>query len=150
MGTEQIDIPPGDDAYGRHVWMDLPTDVELIEVTPHMHYLGREVEAYAELPDGTQEPLIRIDDWDFRWQDTYVYREPIKLPAGTRIEALFRFDNSAENPFNPSEPPARVKEGWQTTDEMCLFYFTVVPEEDEDRSRLQRAAFQSFTRPSDP
>jgi len=150
IGTEQIDIAPGDGAYGRRVWMELPSDVELIQVTPHMHYLGREVEAYAELPDGTQEPLIRIDDWDFRWQDTYVYREPVRLPEGTILEAFFRFDNSAENPFNPSDPPARVKEGWQTTDEMCLFYFTVVPRRDEDRGALQLASFQSFLRPSDP
>ena len=150
IGTEQIDIPPGDDAFGRYVFMELPAAVELIDVTPHMHYLGREVEAYATLPDGAQVPLIKIDDWDFRWQDSYVYREPVKLPKGTRIEALFRFDNSAHNPFNPSSPPQRVREGWQTTDEMCLFYFTLVPAEPKTLGAIQRASIESFLRPSDP
>jgi len=150
IGTEQIDIAPGDDAFGRYVYMELPADVDLIDVTPHMHYLGREVEAYATLPDGEQMPLIKIDDWDFRWQDSYVYREPVRLPKGTRIEALFRFDNSATNPFNPSSPPQRVREGWQTTDEMCLFYFSIVPVEARTLGAIQRAAIESFLRPSDP
>ena len=150
IGTEQIDIPAGDDAFGRYVFMELPADVELIDVTPHMHYLGREVEAYATLPEGEQVPLIKIDDWDFRWQDSYVYREPLRLPKGTRIEALFRFDNSATNPFNPSSPPQRVREGWQTTDEMCLFYFSFVPAEEKTLGAIQRASVESFLRPSDP
>ena len=115
-----------------------------------MHYLGREVEAYATLPGGEQLPLITIDDWDFRWQDSYVYREPMRLPKGTRIEALFRFDNSATNPFNPSSPPRRVKEGWQTTDEMCLFYFSFVPVDAKDMESIRRATIESFLRPSDP
>ncbi len=150
IGTEQIDIAPGDDAFGRYVYMELPAAIELIDVTPHMHYIGREVEAYATLPDGQQVPLIRIDDWDFRWQDSYVYREPLRLPAGTRIEALFRFDNSAANPFNPSSPPLRVRKGWQTTDEMCLFYFSIVPGDPKSLGAIQRAALESFLRPSDP
>lgn len=95
-------------------------------------------------------PLVRIDDWDFRWQDSYVYREPVRLPKGTRIEALFRFDNSAENPLNPSSPPRRVLEGWQTTDEMYLFYFSFVPADPASLGSIQRAAIESFLRPSDP
>ena len=114
-----------------------------------MHYLGKEIEALATLPDGGEVPLIRIDDWDFRWQDTYRYRRPIQLPKGSRIDAFFRFDNSAANPFNPVSPPQRVKEGWQTTDEMCLFYFTVVPKEEGHGDALGWASFQSFLRPAD-
>lgn len=150
IGTEQLDIAPGDDGFARSVYMELPADVELVDVTPHMHYIGREVEAYATLPSGEQLPLIRIERWDFRWQDSYVYREPLRLPKGSRIDAFFRFDNSAANPFNPSSPPARVRKGWQTTDEMCLFYFSVVPADPGTVPALQRAAFESFLRPSDP
>ncbi len=150
IGTEQIDIEAGDADFARHVTMDVPADLELIEVTPHMHYLGREVEAWATLPGGELQPLVRIEQWDFRWQDTYFYREPVRLPKGSRIEVLFRYDNSSANPFNPSSPPGRVKEGWRTTDEMCLFYFSVVPADPATSEAIQRAAFESFLRPSDP
>ncbi len=149
IGTEQIDIPAGESHYRRHVWMNVPADVDLIDVSPHMHYLGKEVEAVATLPDGTREPLIRINDWDFRWQGTYFFREPVRLPKGTRLDVRFRFDNSAENPFNPSSPPVRVKEGWRTTDEMCLFYLTVVPDDTGEAEGLYRAMFASFMRPAD-
>ena len=74
----------------------------MVDVSPHMHYLGKSVEVTATLPDGSDRPLIRIDDWDFRWQGAYFYRRPVALPAGSRIDAYFRFDNSDENPFNPS------------------------------------------------
>jgi hypothetical protein len=146
IGTERIDIAPGDGDYGRHVWMELPDDLELIDVSPHMHYLGQEVRVVATRPDGAQEPLIHIPRWDFRWQGNYVYREPLRLPRGTRLDAYFRFDNSAANPFNPSSPPVRVREGWRTIDEMCLFYFTVVPQGNAPKRKLYRAMYAAFGR----
>ena len=116
-----------------------------------MHFLGREVEAYATLPGGEQLPLITISDWDFRWQSTYVYREPVHLPKGTRLDVTMSFDNSVANPANPSSPPLRVKEGWQTTDEMCLFYFTIVPDDDAaDMDAVYRAMFAAFARSGAP
>ena len=65
-----------------------------------------------------------------------------------QIDAWFTFDNSATNPFNPSSPPTRVREGWQTTDEMCLLYLTAVPYEARAARRLHRAMFASFGRPA--
>ena len=73
-----------------------------------------------------------------------------RAPLAKNIDAFFRFDNSAANPFNPSSPPERVRKGWQTTDEMCLFYFSVVPADPATLPALQRAAVESFLRPSDP
>ena len=150
MGTQDINIAPGDPDYWRQVWMEVPTDIDLIEISPHMHYLGKTVEVVATLPDGSEEPLITIDDWDFRWQGAYFYRQPVHLPKGTRIDAYFRFDNSAKNPFNQASPPIRVREGWRTVDEMCLFYFTAVPREAEDADKLMRASVDSFRRPGAP
>ena len=121
-------------------------DVDLLDVFPHMHYLGKNFEATATRPDGSTVPLIRIPRWDFRWQGSYLYREPVHLPKGTRIDARFAYDNSADNPSNPSTPPIRVTEGWQSTDEMCLFYFKVVPAEPERVNALRRAMYRSFER----
>ncbi|HEX6882150.1 MAG TPA: redoxin family protein [Planctomycetota bacterium] len=150
IGTENIDIPADEEAYYRHVWMEVPADLELIDVSPHMHYLGKEVEVVATLPDGAEEKLITIADWDFRWQGAYFYRKPVLLPAGSRIDAFFRFDNSAANPANPSRPPIRVREGWRTTDEMCLFYFTGVPRDAAHTDAIYRAMLASFQRSGAP
>ncbi len=149
IGTEDIDIPAGESQYRRRVWMKVPTDLELIDLSPHMHYLGTNVEVNLTRPDGTVEPLLAIDGWDFRWQGSYVYREPVRLPKGSRIDATFLFDNSEANPANPSAPPIRVAEGWQTTDEMCLLYLTVVPDDPRQMEAVYWAMFASFFRPGD-
>ncbi|MEM1448804.1 MAG: redoxin domain-containing protein [Planctomycetota bacterium] len=146
MGTTQIDIPAGDAAYGRHVWAKLPSEVELLSLSPHMHYVGQHVDVQLTYPDGREVYLLEIADWDFRWQDTYVLREPLTLPVGTRIDASFSFDNSADNPDNPSSPPIRVGEGWRTVDEMCLLYLDFVPKDPKKIDTIHMAAFGSFMR----
>ncbi len=45
--------------------------------------------APATFPDGRERTLIRIDDWDFRWQHVYRYEQPIALPEGhAGVDAL--------------------------------------------------------------
>lgn len=122
VGTRQIDIPPGEANYTREIAFDLPVDLTLNGITPHMHLLGREMKVLATTPDGKAVPLIWIKDWDFKWQGQYRFAEPIKLPKGTHLTMTTRYDNSAGNPSNPNDPPQRVTHGEQTTDEMCLCF----------------------------
>ncbi len=97
-------------------------DVYLLGTMPHMHLLGRDMRLIATTPAGETHDLIWIQDWDFNWQDVYYYREPLFLPAGTRVDLVSHFDNSAENPLNPNDPPVPVGWGEKTTDEMCIGY----------------------------
>ena len=94
----------------------------------HAHYLARQMNAVATLPDGSTRSLLWIKDWDFNWQDGYVYKQPFTLPKGTRIDATITYDNSAENPRNPISPPRRAVFGEQSFDEMgaVLFDFEVI------------------------
>ena len=115
-------IPAGDDNYVERAAVTIPTDITALAATPHMHLLGKEMELTATLPDDTKKKLVRVDDWDFNWQMTYVFKEPIKLPKGTTVDLMARYDNSANNPSNPSNPPRAVKWGEQTTDEMCIAF----------------------------
>ena len=123
----RINIPAGDADYRVTSTMPVPSDVTLRSVMPHMHLLGRDMRVYATLPDGRQLPLVHVPDWDFNWQMGYTFREPVKLPRGSKVTMEARYDNSADNPRNPNSPPKAVRWGEQTTDEMCLAYlnFTV-------------------------
>ena len=98
-------------------------DVHVWAVSPHMHMLGRQMRLTAALPNGAGKPMIWINDWDFNWQDSYWYRRPLALPAGTKVDMLAVFDNSEQNPRQPSHPPKEVFWGEQTTDEMCIGFF---------------------------
>jgi hypothetical protein len=148
-GVFSINIPPGEKNYWRHIWMKLPGGATLTHVTPHMHYLGAEVKAVATLPDGSKQPIIYIDNWDFRWQNKYSFRQPLHLPTGTRIDVWFRLDNSADNIYNLADPPERILWGWGSNEEMAEFFITLIPDNDYDRENIRKASWKSRIRRAD-
>ena len=134
----RIDIPPGDAHYVVKGQITLPRDVEVTGISPHAHYLCKQMKVTAYLPDGSAVPLIWIKDWDFNWQGTYRYEKPIVLPKDTRIDLEYTYDNSENNPRNPAHPPVRVTWGEQTTDEMALAFLTITLPSPEDAQAFQR------------
>lgn len=125
--TGRVNIPAGDADHRVTSSMPVPSDVTLRSVMPHMHLLGREMKIFATLPNGKELPLVHVPEWDFNWQMSYVFKQPVKLPRGSKVSLQARYDNSTDNPRNPNSPPKNVRWGEQTTDEMCLAYlnFTV-------------------------
>lgn len=132
----KIDIPPGEKAYRTRAELTLPIDVELVGIFPHMHLIGRTFEVTAYPKDGAPRSLLRIDDWDFNWQTYYQYVVPTKLTAGTRVVMEAVHDNSAENDFNPNQPPKRVVWGEETTNEMSLAFLQVMPVREKEFDEL--------------
>lgn len=122
-----VNIPPGEKNHRMRQTYTYRRPVTVYGVMPHMHLLGRQMKSWFETPDGKTIPLVDVPDWDFNWQLQYALREPLQLPAGTKqiVEAVY--DNSADNPHNPNDPPKRVTWGEETTDEMFLLitWFTV-------------------------
>jgi Flp pilus assembly protein TadD len=137
-----LNIPPGDRNFVVTDHLRLPVSVDLLAIYPHAHYVGKQVEAWASLPDGTRRWLIKIPDWDINWQAVYTYRQPITLPAGTTVAMRITYDNSSANPRNPSHPPIRVRGGNRSTDEMGHVWLQVLPKKDsqeDPRLVLQEA-----------
>jgi hypothetical protein len=102
----------------------VPADFTVFGVAPHMHKVGTAIKAFAVKPvtlDTTV--LIDIPKWDFNWQGTYNFQQPIKIPTGTTLYAIAQYNNTASNPNNPNNPPLDVSKGEATTDEMMLVYF---------------------------
>lgn len=139
LASLTIDIPPGASRYEVQDSFTLPTDVTLIGVNPHCHYLGRDLTGWAVLPDGRTNILIHIPQWNFNWQGDYRFAEPVSLPRGTRLQMRYLFDNSTNNPFNPNAPPQRVRYGVQTTDEMAELWFQMLPRTPADLNALRSA-----------
>ena len=134
-----LNIPPGATNYTVKDSFTTPIDLEAISVTPHAHYLGKTFLLTATLPNGKQQTLLKIDDWDFNWQEDCAYKNRIRLPKGTRLDAAITYDNSDGNRNNPSKPPKPVKWGPMTTDEMAAMTLTVIPARDEDLAELKKA-----------
>ncbi len=140
-----LDIPPGARDFAVTDQLTLPVGVEVLAIYPHAHYIGKTVDAWAALPDGTRTWLIRISDWDTNWQAVYTYRTPLRLPRGTTVAMRITYDNSASNPHNPNDPPKRVRSGPRSEDEMGHVWLQVLPKkesEQDPRITLQEALMQ--------
>jgi len=141
-----LKIEPGEKRHKETVSFTLPVDVEVVGITPHMHLVGKEMKVKAVLPDGKEQGLVWIKDWDFNWQDQYLYTKPVALPKGTKLELEAYYDNSKDNPRNPNDPPKVVRWGEQTTDEMCLCGLQVVTKDRADTLTLYRELLKSVGR----
>ncbi len=122
-----IHIPPGDRSFAVTDSLKLPEDVDLLAIYPHAHYLGKVMEAWATLPDGTRRWLIRIPNWDINWQAEYEYKQPVFLPKGTTVAMRITYDNSSSNPRNPNHPPRLTETGDRSEDEMGHIWLQVLP-----------------------
>jgi len=116
-----IHLPAGEPNFRTKAIRYFARDVMVCDLIPHMHYRGRSMRYDAHLPDGTVKTLLSVPYYDFNWQTAYNLKEPIFLPAGTKIVCTGRFDNSEHNPFNP-DPTVDVEWGVQSTDEMFIGY----------------------------
>ena len=123
----KLDIPAGAKDFVVTDDFTLPVDVDLLAIYPHAHYLGKDVEAFATLPDGMQETLIHIPQWNLNWQAVYRYAQPVRLAKGTTVGLRYTYDNSEQNPLNPNHPSARVRGGNRSSDEMCHLWLQVLP-----------------------
>jgi tetratricopeptide (TPR) repeat protein len=123
----KLDIPAGTKDFVVTDEFTLPVDVQLLAIYPHAHYLGKDIQAFATLPDSTRKTLIHIPQWNLNWQAVYRYAEPVLLPKGTIVALRYVYDNSDENPLNPNHPPQRVLAGNRSSDEMCHLWLQVLP-----------------------
>ena len=116
-------IPPHADNFEVEVQGTLPHDCTLLSFFPHMHLRGKRFEYNLVDPDGSVETLLKVN-WDFYWQLSYRLAQPRFLKAGTKLQAIAWYDNSANNPHNP-DPNATVVWGEQTWNEMMVGFFDV-------------------------
>ena len=126
-------IPPNDPDYEMSQTITIDDDAYIYAFTPHMHFRGKRMRFTATFPDGTQEEMLNIANYDYNWQLAYTLEEPRFVPAGTKITADGAFDNSEQNLMNP-DPARSVPWGLQSWDEM---FFGAVDWKYVDQSRFQ-------------
>ena len=124
--TEPFFIQPNE-VKTFHGITTVPQDISLLSVMPHCHLLGQSWEVYAVSPDESDTiPLISIPQWDFNWQGIYDFPTLKHIPAGYKMHAWCTYDNTAENPNNPNDPPQFTAWGDLTGDEMYVLFFQFV------------------------
>ena len=111
-----------------------PIDYSLFAVDPHMHLVGRQMTSWGVTPTHDTIPFERVLNWQYNWQAYYFFHNLVKLPAGSVINGTATYDNTANNPYNPFSPPQTITAGENTTNEMMLIAFMMMPYETGDEN----------------
>ncbi|MDQ3279725.1 MAG: cytochrome c, partial [Bacteroidota bacterium] len=92
--------------------------------------------AYGIAPSGDTIRLTHIPQWDFRWQENYRFKHLVRIPRGTRLYIEGTYDNTANNPFNPNNPPRLVMSSgdMRATDEMLTLMMIFLPYKEGDEN----------------
>lgn len=137
-------IPPNTKDHQVRSYLTFHRNATLHSLLPHSHYRGKSSRFTLEYPDGTEELLLSVPNYDFNWQTSYEFVEPVSVPAGARLHHVTVYDNSIQNPANP-DPEKTVRWGQQSWQEMLYgsFVFTwdgeTIESQVHDSSQMQRS-----------
>lgn len=105
-----------------------PGPISLYGVFPHSHKIGWSMKLFAHSAGDTVK-MVRVNKWDFNWQDFYLYRNLVKVPAGYQLYSRHVYNNTTSNP-NAGNPPVNVSAGFGTNNEMLfdgIMYLNYLP-----------------------
>lgn len=120
IGTQDLLIPANADNHRSEARGKIHfQDAKLLSMFPHMHLRGRSFRIDATYPDGQQETLLDVPNYDFNWQTTYRLLDPKAIPQGTELTIVGHHNNSDSNLANP-DPESEVRWGDQTWEEMLI------------------------------
>jgi len=114
-------IPPGEANHEVQRCYTFEKDKLLLSITPHMHFRGKDVKYEVTRPNGKHEILLSVPQYNFDWQLTYRFQDPILIEKGSVLRLTAHFDNSANNPANPDATKA-VRWGDKSEEEMFSNY----------------------------
>jgi mono/diheme cytochrome c family protein len=135
-------IPPGDPNYEVKSEFTFKEDSHIDSLHPHMHVRGKDFKYTLVYPDGTSKILLSVPRWDFGWQMTYVFKEEIAAPKGSKLMCVAHYDNSISNKFNP-DPTKEVRWGPQTWEEMMIGYLDYTLDKQDLRKAQPQAGSSS-------
>lgn len=138
LGTRDLILRPSQKGSVTDTFT-LPLTARLLRITPHGHPICRALQVTDTPPTGQARVLLRINDWNADWQDSYQFVRPPVLPAGSRLTVRWTVDNSSDNPRNPAIPPMTVLPGLLYLDDMATARLQMAPVHPEDGAALRSA-----------
>jgi hypothetical protein len=114
-------IPPGDGNHEVTRCYTFEKDKLLLSITPHMHFRGKDARYEVTHPNGKQDVLLSVPHYNFDWQLTYRFQDPILIEKGSVLTLTAHFDNSPNNPANP-DPTKTIRWGDKSEEEMFSNY----------------------------
>ena len=98
------EIPAGAERYRVESSVRMPAHAEAIAIRPLLFPFAQSLEVTAYRPDGTTEVLAWAQDYVSDWQPIYYFKEPVRLPKGTRVRAVAYMNNASSKPLRLPSP----------------------------------------------
>ena len=131
-GNQALDIQPNSINVGQnfHV-MKKAGRVENFQ--PHMHLRGKAMMIEAILPNGQQQVIAYVPNFEFNWMNNYQFDDDYAplLPKGTILKITAWHDNTAAKKTNP-DPTQWIGWGDRTVDEMAHAWINITYMSDDD------------------
>jgi hypothetical protein len=89
--------------------------VTIVAAFPHMHQLGTSMRADVV----SNSCLLDVPRWDFGWQETYSYMQPVVVPGGATVALQCQYDSTGRDGVTTF--------GEGSFDEMCAIQFMALP-----------------------
>jgi thiol-disulfide isomerase/thioredoxin len=133
----RLQIPPRQDNVRANAEYGFGRDMRIVSVLPHMHLRGKAFRIEAVDREGKRQLVLDVPRYDFNWQNTYVFAEPLRMREGSMLQCVATYDNSEDNPANP-DPTKAVHWGDQTWEEMLVAQFEAVLDDQDLRLGLPK------------
>jgi hypothetical protein len=134
--TDEFEIPPHAASHEVVAEREFKRGGTIISLMPHMHLRGKAYRYELIRPDGTEEVILDVPRYDFKWQLWYEFKEPLVIMPGYRLRGRAWYDNSRGNPANP-DPTVAVRWGDQSFEEMQIGFFDWIPEKPATEHRIR-------------
>jgi len=124
--TTALDIPPNSVAHTEGFTV-LKENTLITNFQPHFHLRGKAMLVEAILPNGSNQVISYVSNFNFNWMTNYIYADDAApaFPKGTVIHVTAFYDNTKNNKNNP-DPEQWVGYGDRTVDEMAHAWMNVV------------------------
>ena len=125
-GTAGLDIPPNSIAMTDGFTL-LKENAIITNFQPHFHLRGKAMRVEAILPDGGNQIISSVSNFNFNWMTNYIFDDDAApaFPKGTIIHVTAWYDNTKANKNNP-DSDQWVGYGDRTVDEMAHAWMNVV------------------------
>ncbi|MDO8677804.1 MAG: cytochrome c [Acidobacteriota bacterium] len=131
-GNRNLDIAPNSINVGQNFHV-LRRAGRLENFQPHMHLRGKAMMIEAILPNGQQQVLSYVPNFEFNWMNNYVFDDDYAplLPKGTILKVTAWHDNTPAKKSNP-DPTQWIGWGDRTVDEMAHAWINITYMGDDD------------------
>lgn len=91
-----LTLPPGKKSERLRAETTIKAASTVASMWPRLGPGAKSLEVSAILPDGSVEPMLWVNSYRAEWPAPYILKEPLSLPAGTRLLMTAYYDNTTD------------------------------------------------------